>query len=151
KRAETIVKRHDHRALRSQVLTVVPGHTAGTAGETAAIDPDHHRTAIIGVFGAGPHVRVQAIFATGRFSRRSRGCGSWSSGRAAPASSPSARACGRARDTRSSERLRLADAIPFRSGLRRAPPVLAERRSREWNPFEGTHGRLTRADRACNQ
>src|SRR5438874_6402071 len=73
KHAEPIVEGHDHGSLRRQVLTVVPGEAAGAAGETAAVDPDHHRTTVIGVAGAGPHVRVEAVFTAGGLAGRNSG------------------------------------------------------------------------------
>src|SRR2546423_13948624 len=69
KRAEPIVESHDHGTLGRQVLTIVPGEAAGTAGETAAVDPDHHGTAVIGVVGACPDVGVEAVFTAGRLAR----------------------------------------------------------------------------------
>src|SRR5215468_7337091 len=80
KRAETIVEGHDHRPLSGQVLTVVPGHAARTAGETAAVDPDHHGPAVIGVAGAGPHVCIEAVF-TARWLPLRGTCGGPGSGR----------------------------------------------------------------------
>src|SRR5438128_6824005 len=108
KRAEAIVEGYDHGPLSRQVLTVVPGKAAGAAGETATVDPDHHRTAVIGVVGAGPDVRVEAVFAAGGLARRSGGGRSrrrtlsWRSCRTAPAAP---RRSGRTCDTGGSERV----------------------------------------------
>src|SRR5205823_6046275 len=75
KHAEAIVEGHNYGPLSRQVLTVVPGKAAGTAGETTAIDPDHHGTAVIGVIGAAPDISVEAVFTAGRLAWQSCGGG----------------------------------------------------------------------------
>src|SRR5437867_9921476 len=151
KHAEAIVEGHDHGPLSRQVLTVVPGKAAGAAGETAAVDPDHHRTAVIGVVRAGPDVSVEAVFTAGGLARRSCEGGAKRRTRGCRTSAAAARRSGRTGDTGGSERVRLAHSVPLRSRLWRAPPVVAERRRRERDPLEDAHARLTCAYRACNQ
>src|SRR5262245_5314166 len=77
-RAEPIVEGHDHGSFGREIFAVIPGETAGAPGEAAAIDPDHDRTAVIGVTGARPHVCIETIFAARRLTRRNslrgRGC-----------------------------------------------------------------------------
>src|SRR5947207_6412592 len=139
KHAEAIVEGDDHGPLSRQILTVVPGKAAGAACETAAVDPDHHRTAVIGVVGAGPDVGVEAVFTAGGLARRSCGGGARRrSGccRTSTDATAAARRSGRTCDTGGSERVSLPHPVPLRSRLRRAPPVVAERRRRERDPLE---------------
>src|SRR5215468_11749586 len=116
-RAETIVEGHDHRPLRRQVLAVIPRHAARTTGETATVNPDHHRTTVIGVLGTCPDVRVEAVFTAGGLARR--GGGRWSGSRTGSccASTAAARRSGRTCNTRGSKRVSFAHVVPLRNRL----------------------------------
>src|SRR5688500_9955050 len=72
-RSETVVERHDHRALRREVLAVIPGQTARAAGEAAAVDPHHHGTAIVRAVRAGPDVEIEAVLGARRLAWRRGG------------------------------------------------------------------------------
>src|SRR5262245_55476495 len=103
--AEAIVESHDHGAFGSEVLAVVPGKSAGAAGEAAAVDPHHDGTSIVGVIRARPHIRIQAVFAARRLTRWSRLCWRrrWSCATATAAASAAATLCRRSRDAGRSE------------------------------------------------
>src|SRR5215204_3252827 len=73
-RAEPVVEGDDDRALRGEILAVVPLQAAGAAGEPAAVDPQHHRTPIALTIGAGPDVEREAVLAGRWLPRRLCGC-----------------------------------------------------------------------------
>src|SRR5262245_34390760 len=136
-RAEPVIEGDDDGTFGREVLAVIPGETAGAAGEASAIDPHHHRTLVVGAGRTRPNVGVKAIFAARRFARGRSGGRRLAGGRSAT----SAARIG-TRRARRAERIGLSYAIPPRRRLRRSPPVLTERRGGERNAPEDAHRRL---------
>src|SRR5690242_4786894 len=87
-RSEPVIEGHNHRALRGEVLAVVPREAARAAGKAASIDPHHHRTTIACALRTRPDVQVQAVLTACRLAWRLLGAGraGCRAGRAAPAS-----------------------------------------------------------------
>ena len=60
---EPVVDRHQDDALARQRRSVVDRQRARAAGERAAVDPDHHRQAVVLRLCRGPDVEVEAVLA----------------------------------------------------------------------------------------
>src|SRR5438876_271643 len=74
-RPETIVDSDDDRTFGGEVLAVIPREAARAAGETAAVDPQHHRPLVVRRVRAGPDVQIEAVFAACRLAAKTATAG----------------------------------------------------------------------------